>query len=41
MTMMTIKLHLKKCTCRLDKVLKKGAQVKALGEEVLVTLAEF
>jgi hypothetical protein len=41
MKMMTIKKQLKKCMGRLDKVLKKGAQVEDLGEEVDVTLAEF
>jgi hypothetical protein len=39
--MMTIKKGLKKCMSRLDKVLKKGTQVDALGEEVDVALAEF
>jgi hypothetical protein len=39
--MMTIKKQLKKCMGRLDKVPKKGAQVKALREEVDVALAEF
>jgi hypothetical protein len=41
MKMMTIKKQLKKCMGKIDKVLKKVAQVKALGEEVDVTLAEF
>jgi hypothetical protein len=41
MKMMTIKKELKKCKGRLDKVLKKGAQVEAEGGEVDVTLAEF
>jgi hypothetical protein len=41
MKMMTIKKQLKKCTGRLDKVLKKGAQGEAAEEEVDVTLAQF
>jgi hypothetical protein len=41
MKMMTIKKQLKKCMSRLDKVLKKRAQVESLGEEVDVMLGEF
>jgi hypothetical protein len=39
--MMTVTKQSKKCMGRLDKVLKNGAHVEALGEEVDVTLTEF
>jgi hypothetical protein len=41
MKMMIIKQQLKKCTGRLDKLLKKGRQVEALGGVGDATRVEF
>jgi hypothetical protein len=40
MKMMTIKKHLKNCTKKLNTVLKRNAQLLALGEKVEVSLAD-